>query len=92
MLDYEPYMPIIPSSHIKEAEFSNKIPTSQVGPNPAPDDMRPPVVDHTPARNNTPIESDEILTSLTLKAAAEPARRAAMASFILLVLFRWILT
>ena len=29
-LDYEPYMQIIPSRHSKEAEFPNKIPTSQV--------------------------------------------------------------
>ena len=81
-------MPNIPSSHIKEAEFPNEIPTSQMARR--PEAMRPPVVHHTPARKNLPIKSDEILTSLTLKAAAEPARRVAMASFILLVLFRWI--
>lgn len=35
-LDYEPYMPNIPSSHIKEAEFPNEIPTSQMARRPAP--------------------------------------------------------
>ena len=91
-LDYEPYMPNISFESYQRSRISQQDPDVTSGPTPHNDAMRPPVVDHTAARNNPPIKSDEILTSLTLKAAAEPARRAAMASFILLVLFRWILT